>query len=157
MLELIPKNIVQPEDSPMAEQVRREIDGHNILVGRSGLRAYLYGFAKRLPDERFKNQCGCFYLCYYDGRMEIPFGKLRVGKEHSELFTSQTPQQFYDTICDAIARNNIPLQDIQKLQSSTFGPTIDKVSEEKLYEKVLPVYVNLRELGYNHRPDLTGR
>jgi len=96
---------------------------------------------------------------------------------HSELFLSQTPREFFNTIDQTIASlPDVSIDEINRLQrlhyeiptiymSQNMSPDEEKAEIEKiaksmeairsLYEYTLSVYIDLRVKGYSHF-DLTG-
>ena len=73
---------------------------------------------------------------------------------HSDLRKSQTPREFFKTIDDVITDSGIDINEIKRLQN------LNKIDNQgshykKLYDLVLPVYIKLREIGYE-RTDFIG-
>ena len=96
---------------------------------------------------------------------------------HSELFMSQTPRELFAAIDQAVAdQPDVSLDEINRLQRKHYEipsirmyqnmpPEEERLENEKidrsmdvlreLYEYTLPVYIDLRVMGYSHF-DLTG-
>lgn len=145
----------------------------------------LNNFSTNLPSDDYDNQGGRYSASMainagiYDVVNEIT--SLKYGPlcgYNSQLYLSQTPRQFYTTIDEVIDKlPEISLKNIKKLQHEHFevAKTIrfsqNMTSEEEerenkkvdlsmkylkeLYEYTLPVYVELRVMGYSQY-DLTG-
>lgn len=110
--------------------------------------------------------------------MDTPFreieGESGYAHLHSELFFGQTPREFYATVDKAINSSGVSRQEIDKLQHEYYqimqiynhqaanrGKESDAALnkgielQQALYELALPVYVELRVMGYTQY-DLTG-
>ena len=64
---------------------------------------------------------------------------------HSDLYCNQKRKEFFQTIDDILLEEGIALKDIQELQK--LNTTMEGL--EKFYDRVFPIYVKLREKGYN--------
>ncbi len=69
----------------------------------------------------------------------------------SERLRSMTCQEYYNDIDAAIAELEIDVRGIQEKEQTGLAENIDEV-----YRLLVPLYIRLREKGYNHYPDLTG-
>lgn len=73
-------------------------------------------------------------------------GKERVfpDKGHSKVFLRQTPREFYETVDRALKETNADVAEIKRQIASRNADYI------KVNQMLLPAYIRLRELGYNH-------
>lgn len=135
--------------------VLQEIIDYNTEFHYTGIDKYLNNFILRLPDRRWQN--GSWYNKNYDPvewetkHKELPprkhTGLPRLNEGHSDLYLNQSPREFFETICRVIAECGIPIETIEKLWEKNENTLLEVLT--------FPVYVRLRELGYNKSPDLT--
>ena len=69
-------------------------------------------------------------------------------KECSDFLASQTYQEFFNNIDEAINQAGLSIEKIKRLQEAR--------DEESLYRYIIPAYKILRKMGYQLFPDLTG-
>ncbi|MBW2999527.1 hypothetical protein KY339_02540 [Candidatus Woesearchaeota archaeon] len=71
-------------------------------------------------------------------------------KMHSNLFLLQTPKEFYQTLEKAIEEADIDIGMLKINIDGRFVGTPDKEKVEFFRQILLPVYLIMREKGYNH-------
>ena len=131
----------------MEEIVEKEMEAYRSTYCPT-IENYLNNFILHLPDNRFKN--GGYYRRYYNSTQWVTKFKdmpRHIDKGHSDLFMNQSPKEFYETIDKTIVDCGLSLEEIRELWK--------KDEKMKLWELSLPIYIRLRELGYNKNPDLT--
>ena len=108
--------------------------------------------------EEYKQKYGENFLRYFNNFSgNLPFGYYRIifknivdktftDEKASERLRSMTHREFYQDIDDTISELGLDLNEIRRLQES--------MDLAKLYDLTLPLYVRLREKGYNHYPNL---
>ena len=162
----------------MEQIVAEEIEQSKRQYGeRTGFRYYFNNFYLSLPSDDFNhggpNRDTAIELRIFDIPHEVYIKNLSEGdnrlaqrllKMHSPLYLQQTPKQFFETIDKVLAEKGIPLEEVKMLQHEVFvikskdgliaEPRTDKEVIE-LFNRVLPAYIKLREMGYTYR-DLCG-
>jgi len=73
-------------------------------------------------------------------------------EKHSKLLKKQTMGEFHETIDNVISQLGFSKEEFIAFQSQ-----LSQVPEtgDFYIEKCTPLYIKLREMGYNHYPDLT--
>jgi hypothetical protein len=115
--------------------------------------AYFNNFTANLPafesenvsNYRILTQKACPEL------LHVPFEQAvssDIYMSSSEVRKRQTFAQFFSTIDLCIADTGLDMEKIKQLQ-------VDRKTREELINYVFPVYLKLREMGYNRYPDLT--
>ena len=103
---------------------------------------YLNNFYLNLPDGLYRSMHVVFKKT--EEQMEFsPAEKKQHG--HSDLYCNQKRKEFFKAIDDVLIEEGIALEEIKRLQ--TLNTTMEDL--EKFYESVFPIYVKLREKGYN--------
>lgn len=119
---------------------------------------YFGNFLAKLPDDNFKlGSMGLEMVA--ESNRDRPYAEYRSdgARASSQLFKVQTPRQFYATVrevCDSLDKTQM----IKMLQTLLRGQRdLDSglLVREAFSLVVLPVYLQLRELGYKRYPDLT--
>ena len=70
-------------------------------------------------------------------------------KMHSEKRKNQTLCEFYDTVIKTIKTCSLDIQEIESENQKTTNFK-DQNKRMELIKKLIPVYLKLREIGYNH-------
>jgi hypothetical protein len=133
----------------------------------------LSNFIHNLPNSGTKTgSMKTDFLSSWGKSLDVPYSEFNKNKDdqeaHSDLFLKQTPREFLASFHEAL--KNIPqmsTSEIDRLieirQKSLTSPQkvpSEKVSQKSrhalkyLYEYTLPLYVELRVMGYSH-DDLT--
>jgi len=111
------------------------------------IREYLNNFHLKMPDGNDQSGYGSWYRELYHNHWEV---KHRESKNnfgsYSGLFLDQSPKEFYEAVDLAIGECGISRAEITKMLECSNG---------RPKEIVLPVFIKLREMGYDRR-DLTG-
>lgn len=120
------------------------------------MRGYLNNFPMNLPDTR-EAHGGTNRACLIDiGMWDKPLGaylrrapdergRYKGYRRHSEIRLNQTGPQFFATIDGTLGDEGIDLTEMQILQERW---SISNDYEYACYQRVLPVYVRLRVIGY---------
>src|SRR3989338_8607295 len=103
---------------------------------------YLNNFYMNFPEGFYRTIHKVFRKT--EEQMEFsPAEKKQHG--HSDLYCNQKRKEFFKAIDDVLIEEGIALEEIKRLQ--TLNTTMEDL--EKFYESVFPIYVKLREKGYN--------
>ncbi|MCX6742373.1 MAG: hypothetical protein NTX24_04355 [Candidatus Pacearchaeota archaeon] len=80
----------------------------------------------------------------------------RPHEKGSEIKRKQTLDEFFATIDKAIEKVNIAPEQIFVARTSYHDSTYGVgVLDNEIFELIIPIYIELRKMGYNHYPDLT--
>lgn len=160
MVELDPKELER-------QSIMAEIQSWKDSGQAAGWHSKLNNFILILPTLDFPD--GNFHFCANED-LDTPYCEL-VSKEnspiHSQLFMVRTPRQLLEAVDTAIAISGVSREKILDLRHKKFEngqeerttKDIDRrniLREEsiklynELYELALPVYLELRLMGYNH-------
>ncbi|MFQ5474598.1 MAG: hypothetical protein ACE5DM_02060 [Candidatus Nanoarchaeia archaeon] len=108
--------------------------------------------------EQFRRENGPDWLRKYLNNFHghLPGGYKRAGRmcdlsdASSEIRKTQSAQEFWNTVDDVVRECEIdPLSILTERNAQRIS------GRSRLYELILPVYKRLRDMGYNHYPDLT--
>lgn len=133
----------------LKEQILKEIEEFKIEFPEAPLATYFENFAFNLPDPR--NPLGGTNRDKMQLFYDIPIGD-RATPENSEIYKKQTPREFFETVDQIIKEENTPLDKLHQIQQLITEE--GSKHYEELYELVTPVYIKLRQMGYNNE-DLT--
>ncbi len=143
----------------MREIIEREMEEFGGRKSRYKRDKWMYfiNFHMRLPRKDLGGLSMSEKMARDYGYLDIKFiGRFPDAERHSELYENQTPKEFYETIKKALREKGISVDDVAKLNSeSTKGEFVDESKIIELFKFVFPAYIRLREMGYNHYPDLT--
>lgn len=147
-------------------QVKREIaDWQANPPKGSTWHQRLNNFHCYFPCERFKEGSYHAWLVSLSDALDVQNGEFfrqeskNKNSLNSSLYMSQTPREFLNSINTAISKNpNIDITNINRLimlyyQTNDIQESMRYLRE--LYDYLLPVYIELRAMGYSHY-DLTG-
>ena len=142
---IIVDETVPPVPGSMAALVGSEI-ATATAEGRITRRKYLNNFPNRLRiTDRGALNDDHFLVTYAVPVIHAECPE-KQGRGFSERYMSDTPQSFIAAVDQAMAETGVDGRKIEQM---------DALGEEKFLDYILPVYVRLREMGYNHTELIT--
>lgn len=116
------------------------------------LNSFLSNFLGWIPDRAYKN--GCLNLSFASEEDCVPFSVLGCNEAegYSAKFARQTPNGFLAEFRSAARHCNIRLPGLRVKLHNRRG---ESELQEELNRLLLPIYIRMRELGYQHYKDLT--
>ncbi|MEK6963287.1 MAG: hypothetical protein AABX70_02580 [Nanoarchaeota archaeon] len=152
----------------MATQVEEEIRECREQHGENWRTTYFNNFHHYLPDDSFSLEGNLGIQPSYAGKRAQAIGRLDKTYEETEqaaqrskvrrystLKLKQTRREFLVTIDRVFHETGVSIDAIKALQRQrTSSCESLKQIEAQLYDLVFPAYLRLREMGYNHYPDL---
>jgi hypothetical protein len=152
-------NVLGPGEleSPSVKAIRVEIERMAVAVKTAPdevLVNYLSNFWQMLPGSDDGGQSA--FSANFQDCMDSPFRETfmrwdfneKMGK-FSDKFLSLTPRQFLREVAESASECQVSAADVQRWHDlhKTSAPEYDPA---KFMRLILPVYVRLRERGYNH-------
>jgi len=126
----------------LVQRIEREIKKCKREYPESWAMKYFGNFMCHLPEGLYRK--GKFYDSDFK----------QWGEKHSKLMKSQTIGQVHHVIDNIISKKGIDLENMIRLLI-TWREKKDNTALSELYDIATPIYIKLREMGYNHYPDLT--
>lgn len=148
------ENQEAPNPEKIKEQILAEIAEFKREFPDQPLSDYFNNFGNNLPNEEAENKG--LYRALMQPNFDITFEEYAKKRgadlsEHSETYRNQTPRQFFETVDLALKESGISMEEYNRIRQLVKA---DHKYWENFYELVTPVYIKLRQMGYNEA-DLT--
>jgi hypothetical protein len=155
------KSVVVTSDVPtptLRERLLGEIEDAKNTYGENWSIEYFHSFSTILPcfpEDRSYRTSLFGNTAITDWRQRTIGNRTREEvPEYSDLYCSQTWGEFFAAIDQAIEEENLSLDEVRRLVHEVEGPERKsfedhRAARDALYEYATPVYLRLREIGYN--------